>query len=148
MRGISRMIFRSSASSSEAFAWPSAKRLLKAHLSPKGKAAEQEDPGCPNSGVHQVGVAGEDPHKHLGDQHNGQPKHGAVGQCAGEQQPHRFAHPFHVPGAVIEAGDGLRALGEPLQRQVDHLQDAGDDGVGAHGGVPAIAQERGVQYHA
>ena len=85
--------------------------------------------------------------KAWGEELQGQAGGTTEGEGADKQQLVGLLHPVQLSGAVVEADDGLGALGNTLEQQEEDLQHAGADGHGAHGGIAAVGLQRGVEGH-
>ena len=114
--------------------------------------AEQAQPTAvdaqrPGGEGQQGRVGGEQTGEHPGAQHHEGPQRHGVDEAGAQQQTEALPDAVCVPGAVVVAGNGLSALRQTSQGQQGELHDAGEDGHGAHGQIPAVFQQGGVEAH-
>ena len=62
-----------------------------------------------------------------------------------KQQPEGLLDPVSLARPIVEAHNGLGALGKALEGKHAKLHHAGQNGHGAHSNVPAVLQQTGVE---
>ena len=117
------------------------------HLAGQLDAEEEErgavDPQGRRGVVHQSGI--EEAHEEPGEELDDGPEGDGVDEAGLQKEAEGLPDPGAVPGAVVEAQDGLGPLGDALEGQHGELHHAGEDGHGPHGDVVAVFQEGGIE---
>ena len=114
------------------------KGLLAGNLHAENSGSRHIDPQCPGGILHQLRAAVEHQNKHAREQLHQSPQKQRVCYAGPQQTAKGRPHSLRIPGPVVIADNGLRALGQSLQGHHGKLHDAGEHRHGADGNVPAI----------
>ena len=93
----------------------------------------------------QLGVRRENPREGLREEHDAAPEDDRIRQAGLEQREERLPDARGVSRAEVVAGNRLRALRQPLQREHRELHHAGENRHRADGDIAAVFEQRGIE---